>query len=149
MFPALRSLGMRFYAVSPLAGGVLTSHFAVETSHEARAGKIPQSAIDGETGHPRTRYYKPAHLDAVADLHYACKLFGITLQEASLRWLAYHSLLRTTRDDGIVLSASNATQLRDDIQAVRRAGPLPLPLVVAFDEAWDITKAECTPYFST
>ena len=147
LFPALRSLGIRFYAINPLAGGVLSSHFAGETSHAVRAGRFPD--IENGQASYRQKFYKPNYLEAITTLNFACKSFGLTLQDASLRWLAHHSLLRTTRDDGIVLGASKVSQLRDNIQSVRRAGPLPLPLVVAFDEAWDDCRVDCPTYFTT
>ena len=87
-------------------------------------------------------------MDAIADLAAACKLFGLELQDASLRWLAHHSLLRTVRDDGIILGATKVSQLKDNVVSVRRAGPLPLPLVVAFDEAWEQCRLEAAPYYT-
>lgn len=146
LLPALRSLGIRFYAINPLAGGVLTSHFADEARSKVKVGRYPDAAEQGALLN-KQKYFKPSYLEAVAGLSIACKHFGLSVQDASLRWLAHHSGLRTTRDDGIVLGASKVTQLRENIQSVRRTGPLPLPLVVAFEEAWDECRVDCPPYF--
>jgi len=141
LFPALRTLGIRFYVFHPLAGGLLTSNFG-------NSDGLSKTYV-GYNGDAagREMYLKKSYVRARTELDNTCKTFGVSLQDASLRWLAHHSMLRTTRDDGIILGGSKISHLKDNIQSVRRAGPLPLTLVVAFDAAWEACKIDCPAYF--
>ena len=51
------------------------------------------------------------------------------------------------RGDGIILGASKLSHLRGNMRAAQ-AGPLPEALLSAFDEAWEITKADSPAYFT-
>lgn len=86
-------------------------------------------------------------MEAISEMERDCKAFGITIQEASFRWLAHHSLLRAALNDGVIVTASSAEQLKQNLHVISHAGPLPLPLVVAIDNAWEICRVECPSYF--
>jgi aflatoxin B1 aldehyde reductase len=134
LLPALRTLGIRLYASNPLAGGLLSA---------------PLGQVSGSLKEGRFSKLKPPFLDALMLVANSCKAYDIPIHEAALRWLAHHSLLRTTRDDGIIIGASRVAHVKENIQSVRRAGPLPLPLVVALDKAWDLCKIDAPLYFSS
>ena len=100
LFPALRELGMRFYAYNPLAGGILTGKYAdyADMPSDGRFTILP---------YYRDRYWKKSLFDAVGRLSSICRGEGIEIAAASLRWLAYHSYLDPSHGDGIIVGASS------------------------------------------
>jgi hypothetical protein len=72
---------------------------------------------------------KPSMHSAVKKLQAVIKPQGITLTEASLRWLVYHSALR--EGDGVTLGASKMSHLEDNTKDIAK-GPLPDDVV----EGW-------------
>lgn len=139
LFPALKQLGMRYYAYNPLAGGLLS-------------GK--HSAFEEQPSHGRftlrpnyqNRYWKKSLFEAVNTIKETCTEHGITLIQAAFRWLAFHSHLNATRGDGILLGASKVNQVVQNIEAMNQ-GELPDSITDAFNNAWDIAKAESPDYF--
>ena len=71
---------------------------------------------------------------------------GLTEAETALRWITHHSLLNKKYDDGIIIGASSAKQLDDNLVNFEK-GPLPDDVVKALDEAWLKVKGVCNPYF--
>ena len=139
LFPALRKLGMRFYAYNPLAGGLLTGKYS-NYSNSPSPGRF--------TFRPNylNRYWKKSFFEAINVLSIKCKETGIKLPEAAFRWLAFHSSLNQFEGDGIIIGASKINQLEQNLAAVVK-GPLPEPVVNAFTDAWEESKAECPDYF--
>lgn len=139
LFPALRRLGMRFYAYNPLAGGLLSGkHTSYEDSPPPGRFALRQSYRD--------RYWKRSYFEAVTTLTRECREAGIDPAEAALRWLAHHSLLDPEQGDGIVIGASKMSQLEQNLSAVQQ-GRLPQAVVSALDAAWERTKADSPDYF--
>ena len=146
LFPCLRRLHIAFYAYNPLAGGLLTGRYRgyadKPTSGERFSNSRTAEMYSG-------RYWKPelfAALDAVAsalERHYGGK---VSMTEASLRWMLHHSMLKGVEGDGVILGASKAEQLEQNLRAVE-GGPLDAEVVKALDEAWQHCKANCPPYF--
>ena len=139
LFPAIRSLGMRFYAFNPLAGGMLTGkhkHFedAPEPGRFARLESY------------RKRYWKQSYFDAVDAIKQACDAEGIPMAEAAYRWLCYHSMMDTALDDGILLGASRLEQMTQNMAAAQK-GELPASILDAMDAAWEIAKPDSPAYF--
>lgn len=139
LFPAIRSLGMRFYAFNPLAGGMLTGkhqHFedAPEPGRFARLKSY------------RDRYWKQSYFDAVDEIRKACESEGIPMVEAGYRWLCYHSMMDATKGDGILLGASRIEQMSQNMAAVQK-GELPQSILDAMDAAWEIAKPDSPAYF--
>lgn len=139
LFPAIRSLGMRFYAFNPLAGGMLTGkhkHFedAPEPGRFARLESY------------RKRYWKQSYFDAVDAIKQACDAEGIPMVEAAYRWLCYHSMMDTALDDGILLGASRLEQMTQNMAAAHK-GELPQSILDAMDAAWEIAKPDSPAYF--
>lgn len=139
LFPAIRSLGMRFYAFNPLAGGMLTGkhkHFedAPEPGRFARLESY------------RKRYWKQSYFDAVDAIKQACDAEGIPMAEAGYRWLSEHSMMDAAKDDGILLGASRLEQMTQNMAAVKK-GVLPQSVLDAMDAAWEIAKPDSPAYF--
>lgn len=139
LFPAIRSLGMRFYAFNPLAGGMLTGkhHSYDETPQPGRFARLASY---------RNRYWKKTYFEATERIKKACDNYNIAMAEASYRWLAYHSSLKTSLEDGILLGASKIEQMSQNMNALTK-GELPQEIVNAMNEAWEIVKSDSPAYF--
>lgn len=77
--------------------------------------------------------HKHHHTDVIQLLREIVEKNGIGLEEASLRWLQYHSIL--TEIDGITISSSSTQQLENKILHCTK-GPLPNEIVEAMEKAW-------------
>ena len=136
----LDNFGMRFYAYNPMCGGLLTGRY----------GGFEDAPTDGRFTHRpnyQGRYWKKSFFDAVGIIKKAAEEYGITSIEATYRWLAYHSMLNSSRGDAILIGASKLNHLQQNMQAVK-AGPLPEEVVAAFEQAWDISRADSPNYFT-
>lgn len=132
--------GMRFYAYNPMCGGLLTGRY----------GKFEDAPTDGRFTHRpnyQGRYWKKSFFDAVDVIKIAAERHGITIIEATYRWLAYHSMLNGDRGDAILIGASKLNHLISNMETVK-AGPLPEDIVAAFEDAWKITKGDSPEYFT-
>lgn len=139
LFPALRHIGMRFYAFNPLAGGMLTGkHLHFEDNPEPGRFERLKSYRD--------RYWKESYFHAVDEIRNACKSVGISMVEAAYRWLAFNSRLDAFKGDAIIIGASQIPQMEENIKALD-LGPLPETVLVALNKGWDIVKSESPAYF--
>ena len=139
LFPAIRALGMRFYAFNPLAGGLLTGkhlHFddAPEPGRFARLKSY------------RERYWKRSYFNAVDEIRKACEAEQIPMVEAAYRWLAYNSCLDASKGDGILLGASKISQMEQNMEAAKK-GKLPQSILDAMDVAWELAQPDSPTYF--
>lgn len=135
----LDNFGIRFNAYNPLAGGMLTNKY----------DKFENAPTTGRfTYRPnyQNRYWKKSYFDAAALLKEICEKHGITIIEATYRWLAYHSMLNGERGDAIIIGASRLEQLQQNI-ATLQAGELPEELQNAFHKAWEISRTDAPEYF--
>lgn len=136
----LNHFSLRFYAYNPLAGGLLTGRY----------GAYSDAPSDGRFTHRpnyQKRYWKESFFKAVDLLKAACEEQGITLIDATYRWLAYHSMLDESRGDAIIIGASKLSHLKQNMESLN-TGPLPETLVDVFENAWLITKADSPEYFT-
>ena len=139
LFPAIRQLGMRFYAFNPLAGGILTG------KHH-NYDDIPQPGRFARLKSYRDRYWKQSYFDAIEQIRSACEKENILMAEAAYRWLVYHSQLDASKDDGILLGASRIEQMNQNMNAAA-AGRLPMSITEAMDSAWEVAKPDSPNYF--
>jgi len=139
LFPALRKLGIRFYAYNPLAGGILAGKYAdfLEKPEPGRFTHRPNY---------KDRYWKESFFNAMHELNRACRAESISLVAAAFRWLAYHSALDSDAGDGILLGASRISQLEQNISAIE-AGPLPESVRSVFDTVWEVAIPDSPEYF--
>merc|ERR1712226_1686764 len=136
LIPCLRFYGMRFYAYSPLGGGILTGkhQFAQDEKKEIQSGRF-NMANGGWDKIYRDRYWKVEHFNAmekIAELlaqHHPDE--NCTMAEAAYRWLIHHSMLQG--GDRIVIGSSRTTQLETNLGYMKK-GPLAAPLVEFFDQ---------------
>lgn len=136
----LNNFGMRFYAYNPLAGGLLTGRYA----------RFEDAPTDGRFTHRpnyQGRYWKKSYFDAVDVIRAAAERHGISLIEATYRWLVYHSMLNAKRGDAVLIGASKLSHLMQNMEAVK-AGPLPEDVAAAIETAWTITKGDSPEYFT-
>lgn len=139
LFPAIRSLGMRFYAFNPLAGGMLTGkHLHFEDNPEpGRFARLESY---------RKRYWKQSYFEAVDEIRKACCAENIPMAEAAYRWLCNHSMLDASLGDGILLGASRQEQMEQNMAAATK-GALPQSVLDAMNEAWEIAKPDSPSYY--
>jgi len=139
LFPALRKLGIRFYAYNPLAGGILSGKYK-NFEENPTIGRFV------DRPNYKDRYWKPSYFAALKSITKLCEHLEITLVEASYRWLTYHSCLDSQHDDGILIGVSKLNQLEGNLQSIRK-GPLPSNIIDAFEKAWQVTKSDSPSYF--
>ena len=142
LLPLLRQHNCSFVAYNPLAAGLLTGkHKTLEDVQKGRFRNNPNYL---------PRFYTAANFQAIEVIRQACDAAGITMVDATFRWLLCHSALQ--EHDGILIGASSLEQLDQNLQACRvehhKANPLPATVLQAFDEAWEITRqAGVFPYW--
>jgi aflatoxin B1 aldehyde reductase len=139
LMPALRRLGMRFYAYNPLAGGLLSERYA-------RYDEGPSSGRFTLRPNYRDRYWKASLFEARGLLTDRCAEAGIPVAQAAYRWLAFHSHLDGRADDGVIVGASTSSQLDQNLSAITQ-GALPPTVSDAFDEAWLAARPDSPAYF--
>ena len=139
LFPAIRSVGMRFYAFNPLAGGMLTGkHLHYEDNPEpGRFARLESY---------RKRYWKRSYFEAVDEIRKACEKVNIPMAEAAYRWLVYHSYLDSSKNDGIILGVSRLEQMFQNMASTEK-GEIPQTILDALDAAWMIAKPDSPAYF--
>lgn len=136
----LDCFGMRFYAYNPMAGGLLTGRYR----------NFEEIPTDGRFTHRpnyQGRYWKKSYFEAIGIIGEAASRHGITIIEATYRWLAYHSMLDAGRGDGIIIGASKIAHLKQNMEAVK-AGPLPGDILEAFEKAWKTSRPDSPEYFT-
>jgi aflatoxin B1 aldehyde reductase len=140
LVPALRNLGMRFYAYNPLAGGILAGKYS--NINDVTNGRFT------ERPNYKSRYWKTEFFDALDILKTACDESQITIIEAAFRWLVEHSALDGEHGDAILIGASSISQLKQNL-ALLDKGKLDDSVLNAFNYAWEVSKSESPAYFRT
>lgn len=136
----LNAFGLRFYAYNPMAGGLLTGRY----------GSFEDAPTDGRFTHRKNyqkRYWKKSYFQAVELLKGVSQRYGLSTIEAVYRWLACHSMLDEARGDAIIIGASKLNHLTQNMEAAG-GGALPDELAAAFEEAWQLCKADSPEYFT-
>jgi aflatoxin B1 aldehyde reductase len=149
LFPLLRQHGISFKAYSPLAGGFLTGKvtFSASSSSEELTGS--RWHVENPLGQMfRFWYDKPGNNEFIRRMKALCDPHGISLVDASHRWLIYHSPLDGENGDGIILGTSSVDQLRSCIAGIKQ-GPLPNELAQALDELWPLAKENADGIFES
>ena len=139
LIPAIRHLGMRFYAFNPLAGGLLTG------KHHHFEDK-PEPGRFARLNSYRERYWKQSYFEALDEIRKACEQEHILMVDAAYRWLCNHSMMDASKGDGILLGASKFSHLEQNIEAIKK-GKLPENILNAMDSAWEIAKPDSPAYF--
>lgn len=140
LLPLLKWNKCSFVAFNPLAAGLLTGKHTNQS--EAQKGRFK----DNPNYLPR--FYTDSNFQAIEIIRKACDDEGISMVEATYRWLLRHSALEV--NDGVLLGASSIEQLQQNLSgcaAAAEKGPLPKSILEAFDQAWEITKDGAFPYW--
>ena len=141
LFPCLRNFGISFYAYNPLAGGMLTGkHRRFESDPDP--GRFADNASYLE------RYWKEDYFGVMDQFVRVCEEFSLSPAQAALRWLARHSAMSTNYGDAIILGASNAQQLEQNLSALVDED-LPGEVLEVLDQGWESVRADCFRYFRT
>ena len=136
----LNHFGLRFYAYNPTMGGMLTGKYK----------SVDEAPTDGRFTHRpgyQGKYWKKSNFDALDVIREGIEPYGMTMIEATYRWLAYHSMLSNDRGDAILIGASKLNHLIENMNTVK-TGPLPEDVVSAFDKAWDVCRGVSRQYFT-
>ena len=135
LLPCLRHYGIAFYNYNPLAGGYLTDRYKREDKdHEVEQGsRFDPNRIQGKMY--RMRYWNDAYFDALDILRPVAKKHGLTEAECALRWMTNHSQLKRDKGDAVIIGASSAKQLQQNLADLEK-GPLPENVLQALDAGW-------------
>ncbi|KAG0090187.1 hypothetical protein BGZ93_006687 [Podila epicladia] len=128
-----------------MAGGLLSGKHQFEDSVVSDGSRYDIKMGFGKIY--RERYWNGLFLKAVRDLKITAESLGISLVEATLRWMVHHSGLGP--DDGIVMGASSVSHLKSNLDILAYGQPLPKEMVKAFDAAWEHVQPACPSYFKT
>ncbi|KAI9660481.1 MAG: hypothetical protein M1821_009831 [Bathelium mastoideum] len=125
LLPTLQTYQMAFYAFSPLAG----SFFSKPVAHLREPA---QGSRMKEMSQFQQMYINDVSLKLLEDLTNLCEKEGISVREATLRWVMHHSALG--KDDGVILGGS-AEQVEENLDACEK-GPLPESVAVVYQQMW-------------
>jgi aflatoxin B1 aldehyde reductase len=144
LFPCLRKYSISLYAFQPLAGGFLTGKFKRDQS-EFEPGSRFDPKISQGAMHQK-RYWNDATFDGLEIIQVAAKKQKLTDGEVALRWLKYHSQLKEDLGDAIIVGASSAKHLEDNLSDLEK-GPLPKEIVEAVEQAWTHVNGVAPQYW--
>ena len=132
LVPLCRKLALRTVVYNPLAGGLLTGkHRIGEPEPGTRFHRMPVY---------RDRYWNPANFEAVSQLSAVAEAEGRSLPGLALAWLLHH-----TAADCLIVGASSAQQLRENLSALEQ-GPLSRDGVEACDRIWKALRGPSPQY---
>jgi 1-deoxyxylulose-5-phosphate synthase len=125
--------GVANVCYNPLAGGLLSGKQSQEQ------GPLANTRFDGNTMY-LNRYWHQQYFDAVEELRRIAKDAGLTLVQLALAWL-----MQREGADCIILGASRAEQLRENLAAIE-AAPLASAVMEACDGVWNRLRGPLPAY---
>ncbi|KAK9323508.1 NADP-dependent oxidoreductase domain-containing protein [Lipomyces orientalis] len=144
LFPCLRYYGMSLYAFQPLAGGLLTDRYHRDTKDFEEGSRFDPKTWRGNLH--QQRYWNDFYFDALDIIRPVAKKHGLTEAECALRWLTHHSQLKKDLGDAIIVGASGAKQLEQNLVDIEKDG-LPEEVVQALDAAWLCVRGVVPKYW--
>lgn len=142
LVPCCRKYGIRIVVYNPLAGGFFAGKVTAPTDEAPKGGRFDPNSKMGAMY--RQRYLKDSYFEALKYLKGVADAHDLRLTEVALRWCEHHSVL--TPEDGIILGASSAAQLRQNCEDCEK-GPLPEEVVKALDEACKMVGPSAPTYW--
>ncbi|KAJ5937088.1 Aldo/keto reductase [Penicillium verhagenii] len=143
LFPLLRKHGITFIANSPLAGGFATGKLTFAKDAEQLKGTRFEQSDGNMMGYLYRMWYdKPVFNDAVQQLVTAVDGDRDGLAQVSMRWLLFHSGLKSS--DKVAIGPTKVSQLEDYLTA-RQVGPLPKDLAATIDLLYEPMREEAAP----
>lgn len=140
LLPLLKAKKCSFVAYNPLAAGLLAGKHTQGEQVQKGRFKNNQNYLP--------RFYTDPNFQAVDIIRQACQEEGISMVEATYRWMLRHSALG--QQDAVLLGASSVAQLEENLAACSAAvekGPLSPSMLEAFDKAWALTEEGAFPYW--
>jgi aflatoxin B1 aldehyde reductase len=144
LVPCLRFYGIALYAFQPLAGGFLTGKYQRNMEKYEAGSRFDPDRQQGKLH--QGRYFNDAFFNALDLIKPAADKHGLKDPEIALRWLANHSVLDPAKGDAVIIGASSAKQLEQNLVDLE-SGPLPEDVVEAVAAAWLETKGVAKVYF--
>ena len=98
----------------------------------------------------RGRYLRPGIIEGARIIREASERAGIPPLEVAMRWIAHHSALRGRNrggSDGVVIGFSSLEQLRQNLDALEKGGPLGEEVLKALENAWRAAKPDADVYW--
>ena len=148
LLPVLREHDCAFIAYNPLAAGLLTGRHLSADALRSTPGRFKENM------NYLPRFGTQENFDALREMRSACDSAGISLVEATYRWMLRHSALSGDARDGLLLGASSMKHLEQNLAACEVArgqnGELPTEVLDAFDGAWTDSaplREGCFPYW--
>lgn len=150
LIPLLEQHDCSFVAYNPLAGGLLSGKYEWTEDKEQQ---LPQQSTNGRflnNVNYIPRFYTRKNFKAMDIIKQACISEGLSMIEASFRWLLFHSALHVSSSrsstirlqHGLLLGASSLQQLDENLCACETAQPLSTHVLKAMDEAWKLIKQQ-------
>ena len=140
LLPVLKANKCSFIAYNPLAAGLLAG------KHKQDGDVLKGRFKNNQNYLPR--FYTDSNFEALTLLRSTCEEAGVSLIEATFRWLLCHSALG--EHDGVLLGASSMDQLKENLAACSAASQkdaLPDTVLQAFDKAWELTEEGAVAYW--
>ena len=134
LFPCLRHYGIAFYNYNPLAGGYLTSRYHRNDKDVEEGSRFDPNRWQGRSY--RGRYWHDEYFDALDLLRPIAAKHGLTEAECALRWMTHHSLLKRELGDAIIIGASSAKHMEENMVDLEKE-QLPQDVLDALDAGWD------------
>jgi aflatoxin B1 aldehyde reductase len=144
LIPCLRYYGISLYAFQPLAGGFLTGRYHRNQTEFESGSRFDPKGVQGSLHH--ARYWNDAYFDALDRIRSAAEKHGLSVGEVAMRWLKHHSQLAAALGDSIIIGASSASHLTQNLKHLER-GPLAEDVVTAVEEAWLCVKGVAPKYW--
>ncbi|KAK7455755.1 hypothetical protein VKT23_010787 [Stygiomarasmius scandens] len=142
LIPALRHFNIKFAAYCPLAGGFLVGHLLKPGALDS-----VEAGSHFDKNLPFGMYFQQKYgkmIGPVSELRDAVEKHGLNLNQASVRWLQHHSAMIPS-DLGIIFGGSKPSHVEKTLE-YNAEGPLPEPVVQAFEECYLKVKAGLPNY---
>lgn len=148
LLSVLRRNNCSFVAYNPLAAGLLAGKYNTKYLENVPKGRFK----DNPNYLPR--FYTDENFKGVELIRTSCEEAGISMIEATYRWLLCHSALQG--EDGVLVGASSVAQLEENLAACHVSSQenngtidgLPINVLQAFENAWTLTDtAGVFPYW--
>jgi len=127
LFLVLRQLKIKFYAFSPLAGGLLVQKRKFEEKPES--GRFSRTTYFDA-------YWHKQIFEEIEIFSNLCKKYGLEMRDAAMRWIMYHGELNGECGDAVILGASSVDQVRDNLDITLKGTPLDEEFVKEIDNMW-------------
>ncbi|MEM7080911.1 MAG: aldo/keto reductase [Pseudomonadota bacterium] len=143
LVPVLRNYGIKYYTHGSLASGFLTGKY--------KQGVAPVPGVDRFAQRRRIKQYEERYLhreemfSALHGISAAAENHDISVLEAAIRWTQNHSAVDAACGDAVLIGVSRQAQLAPIMRAAAN-GPLPEPVVEAFEVAHEILQMKSEYY---